>query len=371
MKWSWKVGQFAGIEFRVHTTFLLLLIWFAANYWIAAGSVRTMLAGMVFILALFACIVLHEMGHALAARRYGIKTKDITLLPIGGIARLERMPEEPGQELLIALAGPAVNAIIAIVLYGWLIAEHQWESFSHLGLAAGPFVERLWAANGWLILFNLIPAFPMDGGRVLRALLAARTSYGKATQSAARVGQGIAVIFCIIGLFANPMWIVIGVFVWLAATQEAASVLTKSALTGTPAFAAMLTKFETLQSHDRLSEAVYRTLQGTQHDLPVLEHDRVVGMLTRADLLAALAKYGPDREVKFVMRREFPVADAVEKLDRVIGRLQPGNQDAVAVFRENRLVGLITTEKLNEYLLIRTLLEKHGFPAPSDPPIAA
>lgn len=189
MKWSWKVVQFAGAEFRVHTTFLLLLIWFAANYWIAARSVRAMMAGLVFILALFGCVVLHELGHALAARQYGIKTKDITLLPIGGIARLERMPEEPGQELLIALAGPAVNAMIAIVLYGWLLLEHQWQPFSYLGLTTGPFVERLLVANVWLTLFNLIPAFPMDGGRVLRALLASRTSYLKATQAAARTGK--------------------------------------------------------------------------------------------------------------------------------------------------------------------------------------
>ncbi len=185
MKWSWKIGQLAGIDIRIHAAFLLLLGWIGAGYWATGKGLGAMLAGVTFIAAIFACVVLHELGHALMARKFGIGTTDITLLPIGGLARLERMPEEPEQELWIALAGPAVNVVIAAILYGWLAVNHEWEPLRLLKVAAGPFVERLFFANVSLALFNLIPAFPMDGGRVLRALLALRMPYPRATQTAA------------------------------------------------------------------------------------------------------------------------------------------------------------------------------------------
>lgn len=221
MKWSWKVGQIAGIDLRIHATFVLLLGWVGASYWVAGRSVHMALSGVTFIVALFACVVLHELGHAMAARKFGIRTRDITLLPIGGLARLERIPEEPQKELWIALAGPAVNVAIAAVLFIWLVATHEWEPMDRLRVAAGPFVERLLMANIWLVLFNLVPAFPMDGGRVLRALMAARMPYLKATQIAANVGQGLAFAFGFAGLFLNPMLLFIGLFVWIGAAQEA------------------------------------------------------------------------------------------------------------------------------------------------------
>jgi Zn-dependent protease len=184
MKWSWKVGRLAGIDLRIHATFLLLLGWVWWSYWMAGKSMEAMLAGVAFIVALFACVVLHELGHAITARTFGIPTRDITLLPIGGVARIERMPEDPKQELWVALAGPAVNVVIGAVLYCWLTLTHGWAPFTNLTVISGPFVERLLLANIWLVLFNLIPAFPMDGGRVLRALLASRMTYTKATQVA-------------------------------------------------------------------------------------------------------------------------------------------------------------------------------------------
>ncbi len=201
MKWSWKIGTLAGIETRIHVTFLLLLAWVGAAHWIAGRSMDAALNGMAFILAVFGCVLLHELGHSLAARRYGIPTRDITLLPIGGVARLERMPEKPAQELWVALAGPAVNVAIAAVLFAWLSITHSWAPLGQMHVASGPFVERLLVTNVWLVLFNLIPAFPMDGGRVLRALLASRMEYVRATQIAAGIGQGLAFVFGLIGLF--------------------------------------------------------------------------------------------------------------------------------------------------------------------------
>jgi Zn-dependent protease/CBS domain-containing protein len=358
MKWSWKVGQLAGIELRIHTTFLLLLGWVWASYWIAGKSMQATLAGVGFIVALFACVVLHEIGHAVVARKVGIQTRDITLLPIGGVARLERMPEDPREELWVVLAGPAVNVMIAAFLCGWLALTHGWTPFSQLSVAGGSFIERLLLANISLVVFNLIPAFPMDGGRVLRAVLASRMSYPKATQIAASTGQALALVFGFIGLFTNPMLLFIGLFVWIGASQEAGAVQTRSTLSGTPAQAAMLTDFDELQSGDTLADAVRLTLRGSQHDFPVLEEGRVTGILARTDLLVALAEYGQDHPVTAVMRREFLIAESTEMLEIVFQRLQECDCHTMPVVRDGRLVGLITMDNLGEYLLIEAALQK-------------
>jgi Zn-dependent protease/CBS domain-containing protein len=360
MKWSWKLSQLAGIDIRIHATFLLLLGWIAASYWATGKGLEAMLAGIVFITALFACVVLHELGHALAARKFGIRTTDITLLPIGGLARLERMPEEPRQELWIVLGGPAVNVAIASVLYAWLSINHEWEPLVYLKVATGPFVERLFFANVSLALFNLIPAFPMDGGRVLRALLASRMPYPKATQIAASVGQGLALIFGVIGLFTNPMLLLIAVFVWVGASQESGAVQVKSALSGTPVKAAMLKEFATLHYGSNLSDAVTLSLNSSQRDFPVIAQNRVAGMLTGSDMLAALAEHGGEYPVTLAMRTSFPVADSAEMLDTVFQRLKECDCAAMPVFRNGWLVGLITTDNLGEYLLIEATLQKYG-----------
>jgi Zn-dependent protease/CBS domain-containing protein len=358
MKWSWKVGQLAGIELRIHATFVLLLGWVWASYWIAGKSMDAMLAGIGFIGAVFACVVLHEIGHAAVARKFGIQTRDITLLPIGGVARLEHMPEDPKQEFWVALAGPAVNLAIAAVLYSWLTLTHGWMPLSQLSVTAGPFVEQLLLVNISLVLFNLIPAFPMDGGRVLRALIASRMAYPKATQLAASVGQGLALVFGFIGLFTNPMLLFIGLFVWIGASQEAGAVQMRSALSGTPAQAAMLTNFEELQAGDTLADAVRLTLRGSQHDFPVVDRGRVTGILTGADLLAGLADYGQEHPVTAVMRREFLLAESTEMLEILFQRLQEGDCHTMPVVHDGQLVGLVTMDNLGEYLVIEAAMQK-------------
>lgn len=230
MKWSWKIGTFAGIAVHMHATFLLLLLWIAVSHWMQSGSLLVTAVGVAFILSLFLCVVLHEYGHALTARRFGIATKDITLLPIGGIARLERMPDKPNQELWVALAGPAVNLVLAAGLALYLVVTDHFEPVGQIGFTHGMFLERLLLANLFLVGFNLIPAFPMDGGRVLRALMAKRTEYVRATRIAAAIGQGLAFMFGLLGLFTNPFLIFIALFVWIGASQEAAMVETKLAL---------------------------------------------------------------------------------------------------------------------------------------------
>ena len=360
MKWSWKIGTLAGIELRIHVTFLLLLGWVGASHWMLKRSADAALAGVGFILALFACVVLHELGHALAARRYGIPTRDITLLPIGGLARLERMPEKPGQELWVALAGPAVNVAIAAALFGWLNVTHGWAPLAQLHVAYGPFLERLLVANVWLVLFNLVPAFPMDGGRVLRALLASRMDYVKATQIAAGVGQGLAFVFGFIGLFNSPMLLFIALFVWIGASQEAGATQMKAAMAGTPIQAAMLTDFRYLESDDKLADAVRLILDGSQQDFPVLQQGRVIGVLTRSDLLVALAEHGQDHPVVQTMRRDFLSADSTEMLETAFQRLQGCACHTMPVVHEGRLAGLVTMENLGEYLLIQAAMKKSG-----------
>jgi Zn-dependent protease/CBS domain-containing protein len=360
MKWSWKIGQLAGIDVRIHATFLLLFGWVLVSYWAAGKGLDAVLAGIAFLAALFACVIFHEIGHAIAARTFGIRTRDITLLPIGGLARLERLPEDPRQELWVALAGPAVNLAIAALLYSWLILTHQWEAFSRLGVAAGPFVERLLMANIWLALFNLIPAFPMDGGRALRAFLASRMTYPKATQLAASLGQALAFTFGFVGLFTNPMLLFIGLFVWIGASQEACAVQIKSALSGTPASAAMLTRFETLWCSDTLADAVRLTLRGSQPDFPVLDGERVVGILTRTDLLVALAQFGQDHPVTSAMRREFLVTEPSEMLEMAFQRLRECDCHTMPVVHDGRMVGLITMDNLGEYLLIEAAMQERG-----------
>lgn len=358
MKWSWKIGTLAGIETRIHLTFLLLLGWVGASHWIAGRSMDAALNGVAFILALFGCVLLHELGHSLTARRYGIPTRDITLLPIGGVARLERMPEKPGQELWVALAGPAVNVAIAAVLFVWLSITHEWAPLGQMHVASGPFIERLLIANVWLVLFNLIPAFPMDGGRVLRALLASRMEYMRATQIAAGIGQGLAFMFGLLGLFGNPMLLFIALFVWIGASQEASATQMKAAMAGTPIRAAMLTDFRHLDGGDTLADAVRLILQGSQQDFPVVERGRVAGILTRSDLLVALAEHGQDYPVAATMRRDFLTTDYTEMLEVAFQRLQASECHTMPVVHEGQLMGLLTMDNLGEYFLVQAAIKK-------------
>jgi Zn-dependent protease len=224
MSWSWRIGRLAGIDIYVHGTFYLLLAWEALRRYLARGDPADVISGLAFILTLFGIVTLHELGHALAARSYGVRTRDIVLLPIGGVARLERMPRDPVQELVVALAGPAVNVALAAGIYLVLALGRGPSQFGEaLGVGAG-FLDRLFWVNVSLAAFNLIPAFPMDGGRVLRAVLAMRLDYVRATEVSASVGQGLALLFGVLGIIYNPFLIFIALFVWLGAAEEARAV---------------------------------------------------------------------------------------------------------------------------------------------------
>ncbi len=354
MKWSWKLGEIRGIPVYVHATFFLVVVWVVMVHWGRGQTLAAVASGLVFTLSIFGCVVLHELGHALTAQRYGIRTRDITLLPIGGVARLERMPEDPMQELKVALAGPAVNLVIAGALAAWVHLTSGLEPIERLGVDSGSFLERLMAVNAFLALFNLIPAFPMDGGRVLRAVLAFRLPYTRATQLAANLGQAIALLFGFLGLFSNPFLIFIALFVWIGATQEAGLVQTRYALGGVPVASAMITRFATLAPSDPLVRAVQLVLEGFQSDFPVVQEGRVVGILTRRDLVRALAQRGEQVPVGEVMRSGVEPVEAAAMLDATLARLG----EALPVVKGGRLVGLLTAENLTEFLMIQAALER-------------
>jgi len=358
MKWSWKLGTVAGIGLYVHATFFLLIAWVGITYSLAGGSAAA-LSGIAFILALFACVVLHELGHALTARRYGIRTRDITLLPIGGVSRLERIPDDPRQEVWVSLAGPAVNVVIAAALYAWLLLSQTLRPFSALTMAGGPFLERLLLVNVSLAVFNLLPAFPMDGGRVLRALLAMRMDYVRATQVAAHVGQAMALGFGLLGLFTNPFLVFIALFVWIGAAQEASLVQMRTGLSGIPVSRAMLTDFHSVAPDDPAQRVLDLILAGSQQDFPVVDggqQGRLAGVLLRSDVLKALAQRASDWRVRDVMRREFEVVDAADMLDTAFARLQSCNCHTLPVTSRGTLVGLLTMENVGEFLLIQSAL---------------
>ena len=357
MKWSIRIGRFSGIDVYMHVTFLLLISWVALVHWRQGHSIAAAVAGVIFILTVFLCVVLHEFGHALTARRYGIKTRDIILLPIGGVARLERLPTHPLQELWVALAGPAVNVVIAAGLFIWLRFTASFEPLQSLTLTAGPFLERIMAVNLFLVIFNMIPAFPMDGGRVLRAILATRKEYGRATQIAASIGQGIAVCFGFIGLFYNPLLLFIALFVWIGAAQEASTAQMQAAIGGIPVQQAMVTDFRTLHKNDSLDRAIQLTLAGSQKDFPVVDNGHIEGILTQTDLLKALSERDQDAAVTSAMQNNFVTVDSLEMLETALAKLKDCNCHTLPVTLNGKLVGLMTMDNLGEYMRIQAALK--------------
>jgi Zn-dependent protease/CBS domain-containing protein len=365
MKWSIKLGRVFGIDVYVHFTFFLLLLFLGYASWKATGDAGAALGGVVFLLCLFGCVLLHEFGHALMARRYGIGTHDITLLPIGGVARLERMPEKPAQELWVALAGPAVNVVIAALLYGWLALSAggirlPWVELSQ---PAGGLVARLAAVNLLLVVFNMLPAFPMDGGRVLRAVLAAGMGRRRATAIAANVGQVMAILFGILGFMANPFLVFIAIFVYLGAQAEAEMVEMQSALGGLTAGDAMMTRFGTLEAGDPLSRAVDELLAGSQQDFPVLEGGVPTAVLRRKDLVKALSEGRGAGRVADAMCQGCTAVDASAPLERAVESMRENGCDSVAVTDGGRLVGLLTLENIGELVMVNRAAEKAGVPA--------
>lgn len=360
MKWSWKIFTAFGIDVYIHVTFLLIVPYAM----LGRPNLREGFTALLLMLAIFGCVLLHEFGHALTAKRFGVRTRDIILLPIGGLARLERIPSEPRQELLIAVAGPAVNIALAAV-FGLGVLTLGWGAPTAFGHG---FLGSLLWINVGLAVFNFIPAFPMDGGRVLRALLAIRLDYLQATRIAVGVGQALAFGMGIFG-FLNPnysMLLLIAFFVYLGAAQEGVMVQYRYSFRGLPASVAMMTNFKSLNEDDRLEKAVEYLIVGSQVDFPVLRDHQVLGMLTRSALIDSLGKQGPQAAIRGVPIKPVKVVEDDMPLDRAYDELQAQAVQCLPVMRRGELVGLITMENLAEFAMVTSAirgLRKAGAPA--------
>jgi stage IV sporulation protein FB len=354
MRWSYTIGRVAGTEIKVHVTFLLLVGFWALEGYQRDGGPGALLA-TAMLLALFACVVLHEFGHITMARRFGVRTPDVLLLPIGGVARLERIPDEPRQELLIAIAGPAVTLAIIVAAYLLLRLGGAHPTLGDLR-PDEPFLGFVMKVNVYLLAFNLIPAFPMDGGRVLRALLSSRMGLVRGTRAAATLGQMLAVVG---GLYAlvnsSPLLVLIAFFVFIGAGAEAAAVETRAAGQGLKVANMMVTDFRTIPIHATLAQAVELLLSGEQREFPVVDNlGRTEGLLTRDNLIRGLSQHGPGSTVAESMTTGAAAVPPTLGFQEALERLRASGLPALPVVdAAGALVGLLTKDNINDLLLVR------------------
>lgn len=364
MRWSLTLGRFKGTAVRIHVTFVLLLAWIGFSAYRSGGweSARDSLA---FITLIFACVVLHEFGHILTARRFGIVSTEVTLLPIGGVADMNKMPEKPYQELLIALAGPAVNVVIGTaLLFGGDAVEPG--AIAHLDDPEIGLVQRLAVANLFLAAFNMVPAFPMDGGRVLRAALALWLGKEQATRIAALIGQGLALLLGFLGLFGNPMLLFIAFFVFFAATGEAQMTFASQATKGVKVEDAMETRITTIYRGATVGEAVDTLLATSQEEFPLLDaRGALVGLLSRADIVEAIKTAESGAPIAPFAQKTIETIDPSQTLDKALDKLSDaaaiGVVDADGLFR-----GLVSRQSLAEVMLIRAARPDWRFGRPAN-----
>ncbi len=360
MSWSYRIFRIAGTDVKVHVTFLLLLVYLGAQAY-SAGGQAAVIETLALALGVFTCILLHEFGHIFMARRFGVLTPDVILLPIGGVARLQRMPDEPRQELLIALAGPAVTFAIAAGIYGYLRTTGVHPVLFSLRVEASGAAELLLQVNVLLLLFNLIPAFPMDGGRVLRALLAMRVGLVRATRTAVSVGQALAFIMGIGGLVSNQIMLpLIAFFVFLGAGAELAAVETRSAGAGVRVGDMMMTHFRTIAVHARLDQAARMLLEGDQKEFPAVDNNgRIEGILSRENLIKGLSERGPDSTVQEAMAVNPPPLDPSDGFDVALARIKQSGVPALPVVDQGgALVGLLSLDNISELIQVRNAIRK-------------
>lgn len=357
MRWSITLGSFKGTAIRIHITFLMLLAWIGFSAY-SRGGAPAARDSLLFIVTIFACVLLHEFGHILTARRYGIVSPEVTLLPIGGVADMERMPEKPSQELLVALAGPAVNVAIAAALVGYLAATEYFQPASlqsalDINDSEIRLLPRLAAANLFLAAFNLIPAFPMDGGRVLRAALSMWMDRARATRVAAQIGQILAFLLGFLGLFGNPLLLFIAIFIYIAAAGESQMTTIAEAARGVAAADAMETRIAVLGRGATVGEAVETLLATSQDDFPVVDSlGRLHGMLSRADIVAAMSAADPGAPVASFVTKAPATIDAAASADTALPAVNGGSAVGV-IDGDGRLLGLITRQSLAEIMMIR------------------
>ncbi|MGB3152396.1 MAG: site-2 protease family protein [Maribacter sp.] len=358
MKGVLKLGSVSGIKIEVHWTFTLLLLWVAFLEIRQSADLNRILLNEALVVVLFVCVVLHELGHALTAKKFKINTQKIMLLPIGGVATLEKMPEKPGQELLVAFAGPAVNIIIAVLL-ALVIPLRSYFNFDAVVLeeilyepTLQNFLFYLFIANIMLVVFNLIPAFPMDGGRVLRALLSFKLGRTEATRIASGIGQGLAILFFILGLFFNPFLILIALFIFMGAYSENQMVQRESILAGHTVKDAMLRYFTRLHPEDTLQKAIDTLLAGSEKDFVVTDDNQIVGTLYQKDIIKSAKE--PSQFIREVMHTDFKTVEISTEMIKVLELIGKEKTSFFPVTMNDELVGAIDMNNISEFILLKT-----------------
>ena len=355
MKGSFKLGKVAGIGIFIHWTFTLLILFIIFINYKSGQNVNQIIWAVAFVLCIFITVLLHELGHALAAKNYNIKTKDITLLPIGGLARLERIPEKPLEELIVAFAGPLVNITLAFITGIFITipdtSEQLMVELSN-GVNANNFFLNFFLVNFWLAIFNLIPAFPMDGGRILRALLSFKLQRHVATRISARIGQLLAMGFIIFGFFTSPFLIFIGIFVIIGAQVEADYTESKFLLKGFKVHDVIMKQYPTMDANDTVKTAVELVLDSQNKNFLITEDGIPVGTLNRDQIIIALSKKGDDEFIYNVMDRNLVYLDSDSLLENVFELIQLNKSRLMLVMENNKVVGVLDVENLMEFLLI-------------------
>ncbi len=354
---SLKLFSVRGIDVRLHFTFPLILLWAAVRFGSAGGGVRSALFGVVVMVLVFVLVTLHELGHSFAAMHYGVPVKQIVLSPIGGVAQLQRIPDKPVQEFVIALAGPAVNFAIALLLaafipvFGLSMRGVVLSLSDAAGLTITAVFAYIFVYNIILALFNLIPAFPLDGGRVFRALLAMKLDYSRATNVAATVGKVIAVMMGLYGLFNGGIFMVfIALFVFTAAGKEAAMVKQRTSLKGHTVHDVYTTTAYTLTPYHRLEQAIQLMMLSGQTSFPVVRNDVLEGFITRQDLSEAMKTRGGHTWANIIMRRDIVPVSPNMPLEEALKRMMVEELDAIPVGENGLYLGLLSYKRINQVM---------------------
>jgi Zn-dependent protease/predicted transcriptional regulator len=360
MSWSYKIFSVFGIGVRVHVTFFLIVGYFAFVWGVLRdpGGPMGALYGVLLVLLLFACVIVHELTHSRVAQAYGIHVRDITLLPIGGMASMDKMPDDPRQELIVSVSGPLSNVALAVVMAAASPLVVDTSLFTDPGRLSTAMLEPsvqggylyLLAINVMLAVFNLLPAFPMDGGRVFRAFLAMRVGRVRATRIAVTVGQTLAIGLGLLGIFGGGvLLIVVAVFIYFGAQAEGRGDVAKGALGRLRVSQAVNVEFERARPDQTIGILAARLFHSYQADFPVVdESGRLVGIVTRDRLITMLGQHGVDYPVREAMRTDFQVGGLDEPVYEVLQRMRMGGYRAMPIVDAGRLVGMLSLEDISE-----------------------
>ncbi|WP_439483962.1 site-2 protease family protein [Cyclobacterium plantarum] len=359
MKFSLYLGKYSGIKVFIHWTFSLLILWIIIANTRSGTPILDTGWTILFVILIFLCVILHEFGHALTAQKYGIQTRDIILLPIGGLARLEKLPEDPKEELKVALAGPLVNLVLFLLLSVILFfTGFDFNLLEAPKLNGSSIWLFLASANFFLAVFNLLPAFPMDGGRVLRALLSFRMSRVKATEIAGGTGQIMAILFVFFGLFNNPLLVLIGIFIFLGAQAEVNQTKQHSFLEGFIVGDALMNKFPVLAYNSPLQKAVDKLLDGQATHFVVVKEDSPVGILSREGIVQGLRDQNAQISIEKVTDINPLKLEITLPLEEALKKMAAENKKVALVYEAQHFIGILDQENISEFIMVKNAITR-------------